>query len=371
MQFNIEDPLLFSHDDYLKFTAGEVIKSLKPGDSVRGYTVVRELGAGAFGSVYHVKTPQNVDAALKIIPKINNTSFIREVRILKYIRDKIAPKERHRFQQYIDSGNLSKFRKDPIDGLFIVSELVNGIELADVIKNRTLTQREKWGVIDHLLTSLNLLHNIGLIHNDLKVENIMVRNNTFLESTPPVIMDYGTSCTLVQKGQTACRTMDNLQNQGSASYMSPIKRKLCVDYWNESCTEPLMTSPRFDSAMIQSELFAVGVIIWVLMMNDLPWTLNEDDNVDDIFHEIANTDTVNELNKVIAGLPDGFEKNMLTIAHAMMYGDYTKSPIINSQVARNFIQALKPQLPTFEDTYQTINVRNKYQHLESPQYIIH
>ena len=59
--------------------------------------------------------------------------------------------------------------------VYLVMELVEGRELFEVVKeSTTFTEDRARGIFLQLVTVVQYLHSMGTIHNDLKLENILV-----------------------------------------------------------------------------------------------------------------------------------------------------------------------------------------------------
>ena len=69
---------------------------LKPGDTIKGYyTIIRRLGSGSFGDVFHARYEHNSvvkDLALKLEPTNSEKNYLSaEVRILKEMAGLLYP----------------------------------------------------------------------------------------------------------------------------------------------------------------------------------------------------------------------------------------------------------------------------------------
>ena len=72
------------------------------------------------------------------------------------------------------------------DQLFIVSDYVHGVTLADWLTGKRPTPKEAVALVAQLADAVQHAHEQGVIHRDLKPSNIMLD-----DSGQPHIMDFG------------------------------------------------------------------------------------------------------------------------------------------------------------------------------------
>ncbi len=99
-------------------------------------------------------------------------------------------------------------------GLFYVMEYVDGKTLAQIIKDNDIKDLSgKLNILRQLLDGLQYVHNKGVVHRDLKPDNIMVGNRT----KNVKIIDFGLAI--------SDSFPDNLATAGTPKYMSPEQKK--------------------------------------------------------------------------------------------------------------------------------------------------
>ncbi|MBW6437075.1 serine/threonine protein kinase [Actinoplanes hulinensis] len=133
-----------------------------------GYTTVRQLGAGASGSVVlatHDETGTPV--AIKYLVHVLGddaafrAAFRREARLLGEIDDPHVS----RLYEYVETA----------DGAAIVMELVNGVSLRQMLReNGPTTPESALVVLKGSLAGLAAAHGHGVVHRDYKPENVLV-----------------------------------------------------------------------------------------------------------------------------------------------------------------------------------------------------
>jgi serine/threonine protein kinase len=138
------------------------------GWELSGYTPVRQLGAGASGTVVlatHDETGTAV--AIKYLTHVLGddaafrAAFRREAQLLGEIDDPYVS----RLYEYVESA----------DGAAIVMELVNGVSLRQMLREHGPTTPEAaLVVLKGSLAGLAAAHTHGVVHRDYKPENVLV-----------------------------------------------------------------------------------------------------------------------------------------------------------------------------------------------------
>lgn len=184
----------------------------KKGDLVAGkYELDALLGRGAMGEVWRA---QNVDldaaVAIKILSARGDRAALRERLLLEA---KVAASVTHpAIVKVFDVGETSF--GDP----FIVMELLNGTSLGAILQAEGRLPAAR--VLQTLLPiaeALQLAHGRGLVHRDVKPDNIFIVNDE--TSFQPKLVDFGIVKIQQQDGAThLTRAGDVL---GSPDYLSP------------------------------------------------------------------------------------------------------------------------------------------------------
>ena len=132
------------------------------------YTELEELGEGAYGVVKKVCLKDNPDTvrAMKIIPKENivegqSQQLIDEIQILRKIEH---PNIMKIYEYFDDSKNI-----------YIVSELCDqGDLLGKMNKLGSMSEVVVKFLMGQILNALSYLHDNGVFHGDIKLENVML-----------------------------------------------------------------------------------------------------------------------------------------------------------------------------------------------------
>ena len=97
---------------------------------------------------------------------------------------------------------------------YIVLEYMQGKDLFDYIAKRDyrLAEERAKQIIHHIMLGVKYLHSFGIVHRDLKLENIMMTEGT--ERGTPKIVDFGLS-KIIGPSETATEPF------GTLGYVAP------------------------------------------------------------------------------------------------------------------------------------------------------
>jgi eukaryotic-like serine/threonine-protein kinase len=169
------------------------------------YRLHRRLGAGAFGTVWMARDERlERDVAVKILPRerIVSGRFEREARA--------AARLAH-------PGIVTLYEAAADDhGAYLVSELVRGPTLAELLEAGRLSDRDIIAIAIALCDALSHAHAEGIIHRDVKPSNVLIPERPSTPAGLAKLTDFGVA--RVIGGDSLTRTGDVI---GSAAYMAP------------------------------------------------------------------------------------------------------------------------------------------------------
>ena len=201
------------------------------------YEIVQMLGEGGMGAVYKAMDRElERMVALKIIrPEL----AIHEEILARFKQELILARR-------ITHKNVIRiFDLGDADGIkFITMEFIEGKDLNSLIKEKgRLSFEECAEIMAQVCTALEAAHSKGVVHRDLKPQNIMVDKNNRV-----TVMDFGIARTMEQGGMTNTGALI-----GTPDYMSP---------------EQVM-GEKVDA---RSDLFTMGIIFFQLLIGKLPYS---------------------------------------------------------------------------------------------------
>ncbi len=149
-----------------------------------GFTVERVLAQSDHGRVYRARAPDGTAVALKelqfaAVPGAQQIdAFEREAEMLKSLHHPRIPRYIHSFAE----GEGVHLR------LYLAAEFIEGEPLSARIRRGPLPEPELRDVAGQVLRVLAYLHKLGVLHRDIKPDNLIVR--------PPgevVLVDFGSA----------------------------------------------------------------------------------------------------------------------------------------------------------------------------------
>jgi len=138
------------------------------GATLGDYEVLETIGKGGMGIVYRAKQLSlDRPVAMKVLPP----EFCRdEEYVNRFLREARAAANLNHANiiQIIDAGVLDEI-------YFLVMELVDGKNLGQIVRERgALREYDALSIIYQVSQALAYAHNLGIVHRDVKPENIMV-----------------------------------------------------------------------------------------------------------------------------------------------------------------------------------------------------
>jgi eukaryotic-like serine/threonine-protein kinase len=212
-------------------------KVLGPGTLLgERYEIIRMLGQGGMGAVYHARDRElEREVALKVI----RSDMAANPEILKRFKQELI------LARQITHKNVIRiFDLGQADGIkFITMEYIEGEDLQGLVRRKKkLDAAEAATIMAQVCRALEAAHAEGVIHRDLKPQNIMLD-----KSGRVYVMDFGIARSLVTKGMTQTGALI-----GTPDYMSPEQAK-------------------GQTLDVRSDLFTVGIIFYEILSGQSPF----------------------------------------------------------------------------------------------------
>ncbi len=153
--------------------------SISPGTKLGRYAIRSQLGAGGMGEVYVARdTKLERTVALKILPA--NVAEDRQ-RMKRFVQEaKAASALNH-------PNILTIYEIEQIDSIPVIStELIDGETLRQHLSIRQIDTAETLEISVQIASALSAAHAAGIIHRDIKPDNIMLRRDGIVK-----VLDFG------------------------------------------------------------------------------------------------------------------------------------------------------------------------------------
>lgn len=218
--------------------------------AVGRYEVVRLLGRGGMGQVYHARQERpNRSVAVKLIrPGAMSAATLRRFR---HEVDALGQLHHPGIAQIFDAGTAQVVR--PTSGTstqpYFAMEYVEGERLIEFARHRGLSTSERLALIARICDAVQHAHQRGVIHRDLKPANILVT-----ESGQPKILDFGVA--RATEADVSAATLQTTAGEllGTLPYMSP---------------EQLAGDPR--NIDTRCDVYGMGVVAFELLTGEPPF----------------------------------------------------------------------------------------------------
>lgn len=206
------------------------------------YQVLRTIGSGGMGVVYLVVDTRrsNQILALKLLRNVEDEAALENFRAeFRTMRGVVHP----HIPSVFDFGALTGFK----NGYYFTSEFVDGKPLSQITP--VWTPEQLRSALVCLCRALAFLHSRGLLHRDIKPDNVLARLNSQGEFTLLKLVDFGLASRVNSAEVTG-------ETGGTLDFMAP----------------ELFSSGQ---ASVATDLYALGVLMYRLAVGRMPFTDEE------------------------------------------------------------------------------------------------
>lgn len=203
---------------------------------IKHYNLIKKLGTGGMGEVYKAYDAElEREVAIKLMhPHLMNDEnnaerFLREARAAaRLIHPNIVT------MHEIGTSKL---------GRYIVMEYVQGVPLTDILEKEGMLEIDRVaGIMSQVCDGLQKAHGMGILHRDIKPDNILLTNEDVVK-----ILDFGIAKISTKMGLTGSGDI-----LGTVEYMAPEQ----------------MMGGELDQ---RSDIYALGVVLYQLLTARLPF----------------------------------------------------------------------------------------------------
>jgi serine/threonine-protein kinase len=215
------------------------------GQTVSHYKVEALLGLGGMGEVYLAEdTSLKRKVALKFLP-VYLTGDPERLRRLEQEARAASTLNHPNIVTVHEIGSVESTH-------FIATEFIDGKTLRDRIEERPLELSEALDIAAQIASALNAAHEVGVIHRDIKPDNVMLRRDGFVK-----VLDFGLAklCE-VTEGPPSKKLGHNTSPgmvMGTVLYMSPEQA-------------------RGEEVDARTDIWSLGVVLYEMITGRVPFT---------------------------------------------------------------------------------------------------
>ena len=201
------------------------------------YLIEQPLGAGGMANVYK---GQDVTNGRPVAIKVLRQEFMDNADLVRRFKNEAKA------VSLLDHPNITKVYDVGVgDQLqYIVMEYIDGITLKEYMeyRNRPLTYKETLHFVTQVLAALQHAHDKGIVHRDIKPQNIMLLADGSIK-----VMDFGIARFSRSENQTITD-----KAIGSVHYISPEQAK-------------------GNATDVRADIYSVGVMMYEMLSGHLPF----------------------------------------------------------------------------------------------------
>ncbi len=200
------------------------------------YEIIESIGTGGMADVYKaIDIVEGTEVAVKILKKefAENEEFLRRFRNESKA---IAILSHPNIVRIIDVGFTNRIQ-------FIVMEYIDGITLKEYMERENILRcSDACFFAEQILKALHHAHEIGIVHRDIKPQNVMILSDGSIK-----VMDFGIAKFAREEGLTT-----TAQAIGSVHYISPEQA-------------------RSDTTDEKSDIYSVGIVLYEMLTGQKPF----------------------------------------------------------------------------------------------------
>jgi serine/threonine protein kinase len=202
----------------------------------RRYQIIEELGKGGMGKVYKA---HDTEVREKVALKLIKPDIAEDKKTIERFRNELKLARKIRHKNVCQMYDLNKEE----GAYFITMEYVPGEDLKSMIRmTGQLSVGASINIVKQVCDGLAEAHKLGVVHRDLKPQNIMIDREGDAH-----IMDFGIARSLKGKGITGSGVMI-----GTPEYMSPEQ----------------IEGKEVDQ---RSDIYSLGIIIYEMLTGKVPF----------------------------------------------------------------------------------------------------
>ncbi|MGH9767436.1 MAG: protein kinase domain-containing protein [Blastocatellia bacterium] len=281
------------------------------------YRIESYLGGGGMGAVYRA-THVHIDTELAV--KVLHPDLVANQSAIERFRREAKAAGRIRHPNAIQ---VTDFGATSEGIVYLVMELVDGRSLRELIhQEKTFEPRRAINIMHQVCAAIEAAHQSGVIHRDLKPDNILVKHVGAMEKVK--VLDFGIAKLREQSSFSEAGSALTREGTviGTPEYMSP-----------EQC--------RGRGLDARSDIYSLGTILYEMLCGSPPFT------GDSPFEVVAKhlKDTTRPLRQIRPAIPGAIERVVMRALE--------KDPDNRPPSAVDFSHELREAIKQTKDNYAT------------------
>ena len=204
----------------------------------------QELGSGSYGVIYLCDVKINGEVIKNVV--------VKEIHLSKKIKQEDIEREIEILKRVQHNAHTVKFYGIIYEENVKISIVMERLEEVDLYEDVGFSQKIE--IATQLLEGLSFIHKQGVVHSDIKPENIMIRS----DSGKLVFTDFGLSCVNQLDSldpNTRCKAA------GSLAYVHP------VIYFTLKKKYEVVGNKKHRTNFI-TDLYSLGTVLFVVFMGE-------------------------------------------------------------------------------------------------------
>jgi serine/threonine protein kinase/DNA-binding winged helix-turn-helix (wHTH) protein len=228
-----------------ELSSGGRLSEIKPGTRLGRYEILSRLGLGGMGDIYLANDTQ---LERKVALKLLSEKFTQNIEWLRRFIHEAKAASALNHPNIITIHEVGKVG----DIHFIATEFVEGKTLREQMSGGPLNIVAAINISIQIASALIAAHTAGIVHRDVKPENIMVRPDGYVK-----VLDFGLAKLTHPEKKTSGNEHSQINTDpgivmGTVNYMSPEQaRGLAVDN--------------------RSDVFSLGVVVYEMITGRAPF----------------------------------------------------------------------------------------------------
>ena len=201
------------------------------------YILHESIGSGGMAHVYRAET---VNGHKTVAVKLLKEEYLNDRELLRRFQKEGKASLRLHHDNIVRAYDVGEYGKVP----YIVFEYVEGQTIEDTIKQKgKLSVQEATALGCQILEALQYAHEHGIIHRDIKPQNVIVNEDGIAK-----LADFG----IAREVSASTLTFDGKNVIGSVHYISPEQA-------------------RGDAVSEASDIYSVGITLYEMLTGDVPF----------------------------------------------------------------------------------------------------